>query len=203
MADRHRGITTFVTTISGRGGHSSAPRPGVNAIALAARFVIELEDVGRQLSVGRSETGDRAPEHTTINVGRIEGGTAVNMIAERCRLSWECRPEAGSTAADIVAAVEGRLAPFLRLLRDDCAGGGDRDRARCIGSAPGRHAGFAGGKPRAATYRARQLRRRAIRVGGGAISAGGSARGRCAGRARRARRISLTNSSPGPSWSSA
>lgn len=119
VADRHRGITTFVTTISGRGGHSSAPGRGVNAIALAARFVVELHEVGRQLSIGRSETGDRAPEHTTINVGRIEGGTAVNMIAERCRVTWECRPEAGSTAADIVAAVKGRLAPFLRLLRDD------------------------------------------------------------------------------------
>jgi acetylornithine deacetylase len=117
VADRHRGITTFVTTISAPGGHSSAPRPGVNAIALAARFVTELEDLGRRLAGEREGPKDATPEHTTLNVGRIEGGTAVNMIAEHCRLSWECRPEPGRSAAEVVAALEARLEGALRPLR--------------------------------------------------------------------------------------
>jgi acetylornithine deacetylase len=117
VANRHRGISTFMTAISGRGGHSSVPGRGVNAIGLAARFIAELEEVGRQLSIGRSETGNGAPEYTTINIGRIEGGTAVNMIAEHCQLTWECRPEGEAVAADIAATVEGRFETLLRSLR--------------------------------------------------------------------------------------
>ena len=117
VADRHRGITSFVTTISGPEGHSSIPRPGVNAIALAARFVTELEDLGHRLAGGREGPNDAIPEHVTFNVGRIEGGTAVNMIAEHCRLSWECRPESGRSAAEVVAALEARLEDALQPLR--------------------------------------------------------------------------------------
>ncbi len=117
VADRHRGITSFVTTISGSGGHSSIPRPGVNAIALAARFVTELEDLGRLLAGGREGQNNAIPEHVTFNVGRIEGGTAVNMIAEHCRLDWECRPEPGRSATEVVAALEARLEGALRPLR--------------------------------------------------------------------------------------
>lgn len=114
VADRHRGITTFNTTISGRGGHSSTPARGVNAIGLAARFIRELEEVANELGSG-SPTG--VPEHTTINVGRIEGGSAVNMIAEQCRIDWECRTQAGSLTAEVLEAVEVRLEPFMRSLQ--------------------------------------------------------------------------------------
>jgi acetylornithine deacetylase len=116
VANRHRGISTFVTKIQGRGGHSSAPGRGLNAIALAARFIGELEDVGRQLSAGRPDTGVGVPEHTTLNIGLIEGGTAVNMIAEHCHLTWECRPAAEVVATDVAAMVEARFETFLRSL---------------------------------------------------------------------------------------
>ena len=49
-------------------------------------------------------------EPATVNVGRIEGGAAVNMIAEHCRLVWECR-----TADDAAAA---RLAAHLARFAD-------------------------------------------------------------------------------------
>jgi acetylornithine deacetylase len=109
VADRHRGITSFITTITAPGGHSSTPRPGVNAIALAARFVTELEDFGSRIAGERERPKDTVPEHTTLNVGRIEGGTAVNMIAGHCQLSWECRPEPGKSGAEVLAALEARL----------------------------------------------------------------------------------------------
>lgn len=107
-ADRHRGITTYLTTVTGKGGHSSAPGRGVNAIGLAARFVVELERRARaQAALHEAAGGDGcgeeadggAPEYTTLNVGEIAGGSAVNMIAGSCRVSWECRPGADGDAA--------------------------------------------------------------------------------------------------------
>jgi acetylornithine deacetylase len=108
VADRHRGIATFVTSIATAGGHSSSPRPGSNAIALAARFVAELEQLGQELAP--SQAPDHGPpEYTTVNIGIIEGGSAVNMIAENCRIVWECRPEPGSSASAIVAVLHERM----------------------------------------------------------------------------------------------
>jgi acetylornithine deacetylase len=103
VADRHRGISTYVTTLTGSGGHSSAPARGVNAIGLAARFIVELDRRAGAMASGHlppqgAESDSAVPEHTTLNVGRIEGGSAVNMIAEWCHVTWECRSGADGTA---------------------------------------------------------------------------------------------------------
>jgi acetylornithine deacetylase len=114
-ADRHRGIATFSTSIVGRGGHSSAPHRGVNAIALAARFVGELE---RRAAIFADEARPGADvdavEHATLNVGRIDGGSAVNMIAEHCRLTWECRTDSDARIAELLADLESFAAQQLR-----------------------------------------------------------------------------------------
>lgn len=107
-ADRHRGITTFTTTIDGRGGHSSAPDRGVSAIGLAAGFVGELERIAAGWAAAAPPAEDEVPACATLNVGRISGGTAINMIAEHCRLEWECRAEADSQIEALLA----RLAWF-------------------------------------------------------------------------------------------
>lgn len=105
-AGRHRGITTFTTTIDGRGGHSSAPLRGVSAIGLAARFVAELETIAAGWAEGAPPAEDEVPACATLNVGRISGGTAINMIAEHCRLEWECRAEADSQLETLLARLE-------------------------------------------------------------------------------------------------
>ena len=54
------------------------PERGRNAIAAAARGLASLR-------LGRLDS------ETTANVGRIEGGTAPNVVAERCRVELEAR----------------------------------------------------------------------------------------------------------------
>lgn len=54
------------------------PERGRNAIGAAAAAISRLE-------LGRLDEG------TTANVGRIEGGTAPNVVAERCRVELEAR----------------------------------------------------------------------------------------------------------------
>ena len=63
----------------GRAAHSGLrPEQGRNAIVAAAR------------AIGAMQLG-RIDEDTTANVGVIEGGTATNVVAERCRLEAEVR----------------------------------------------------------------------------------------------------------------
>jgi acetylornithine deacetylase len=86
VVQAHRGIASFETVVAGRAGHSSKPEAGVNAIFAAASCIGALAALARDDGRG-TDPGER----TTVNVGRIEGGTAVNIIAGHCRFLWECR----------------------------------------------------------------------------------------------------------------
>ena len=65
--------------VRGRAAHAGLhPEQGRNAIVAAARAIAEMR-------LGRLD------EETTANVGTIAGGTAANVVAERCRLEGEVR----------------------------------------------------------------------------------------------------------------
>jgi tripeptide aminopeptidase len=74
----------------GKAAHAGIrPEAGHNAIAAAARAVAGMR-------IGRLD-----PE-TTANVGRIEGGTAANVVAERCFVELETRSLDAEKAGRIV-----------------------------------------------------------------------------------------------------
>lgn len=125
VANNHRGIAVLKTAVTGRSGHSSDPGIGVNAIAEAAECIAFLTRLGSEYADAK-KTGDRgAPDWTTVNVGAIEGGAAVNMIAEHCRFHWECRPEAGTDAGVVLARlrsfIESELLPRMRAVAPEAA----------------------------------------------------------------------------------
>lgn len=91
----HKGIVAFGVTVRGRGGHSSVPEAGVNAIAVAARALASVGELQAQLRRRpRAEFAPVFPDapYTTLNFGTISGGTASNMIAEQCAFTVSYRP---------------------------------------------------------------------------------------------------------------
>ncbi|MFZ5790598.1 MAG: acetylornithine deacetylase [Pseudomonadota bacterium] len=92
LANRHKGIYGFETVVTGRDGHSSAPDAGLNAIMAAAEILGFLDRLAAEFrESGPFDTGFQPP-HTTLNVGEIAGGTALNIVARQCRIRWEFRP---------------------------------------------------------------------------------------------------------------
>jgi tripeptide aminopeptidase len=80
-------------TFEGTEAHSGInPEDGHNAIAAAAAAVTGMK-------LGRLD------EETTANVGVIEGGSASNIVAGRCRISAEARSIDGAKAAETVGAM--------------------------------------------------------------------------------------------------
>jgi tripeptide aminopeptidase len=73
------------------------PEAGHNAIAAAARAIAAMR-------IGRLD-----PE-TTANVGRIEGGTAANVVAERCFVELETRSLDDTRASEVVSEMVDSLA---------------------------------------------------------------------------------------------
>ncbi|MCP5364817.1 MAG: acetylornithine deacetylase [Hyphomicrobiales bacterium] len=95
VANRHRGLNAYLTTVQGRDGHSSAPENGVNAIAVAAQCIKRLTDrAAAGFLTSGSHSADHSDERPTLNIGTISGGTALNIIAARCQFAWECRSAA-------------------------------------------------------------------------------------------------------------
>jgi tripeptide aminopeptidase len=77
----------------GQAAHAGIrPEAGRNAIAAAARAVAAME-------IGRLD------DVTTANVGEIEGGSAANVVAERCRVVLETRSLDDSRAGEVVSAM--------------------------------------------------------------------------------------------------
>jgi tripeptide aminopeptidase len=75
----------------GQAAHAGIrPEAGHNAIVAAAKAIAALE-------IGRLD------DSTTANVGQIEGGTAANVVAERCRVVLETRSLDDARAGEVVS----------------------------------------------------------------------------------------------------
>jgi acetylornithine deacetylase len=112
IVDGHRGIHLLRTTVRGTAGHSGAVRGGVNSIAVMARLACYLtETCGHAHADPAQAAGDAGSQELTLNLGRIRGGTAINIVPEVTELEWEYRYWRPQD--------EGRV---LRDLRDFCGG---------------------------------------------------------------------------------
>jgi len=97
----HKGIRSFRTTVTGTEAHSSAPDSGDSAIMHAAKLVGFLRGLARKLR-GSVQDPEFDTPFASINVGRIDGGTAVNIIPKTCTVHWEYRPLPGTDENEII-----------------------------------------------------------------------------------------------------
>ena len=95
VADAHKAVATYRTTVYGQEAHSSKPHLGANAIEGAAALVNELYTFGRSLEDGQGPLARFDPSRSTVSVGVIAGGTARNILAKECSFHWEFRPLPG------------------------------------------------------------------------------------------------------------
>lgn len=90
VADAHKSIATFYTTVRGLEAHSSKPNLGANAIEGATALVADLYRFADEMAEGEGD--DRFdPPTSTLSVGTISGGTARNILAKECSFHWEFR----------------------------------------------------------------------------------------------------------------
>lgn len=113
-----KGIMVYTTTVHGSQGHSSRIKEEVDAIHEAARLVVWLEDkMDALIAAGR--TDDRFhPNHTSIHVGTIRGGSAFNIIANECSFDWDFRNIPQDKAQDIIADFQAFCAERIALKRE-------------------------------------------------------------------------------------
>ena len=101
----HKGKTALKATCHGRAAHSAAPGHGINAIHMASDLIERIRR--RQSSIELSGPCDPAYDvpNTTLHVGVIHGGSALNIVPARCELEFEIRNLPQDDPAALLAAI--------------------------------------------------------------------------------------------------
>jgi acetylornithine deacetylase len=125
IANAQKGCSFFRTRVSGREGHSSAPQRGVNAIFAAAEIIAEIGRLAAEARERARPDSGFDPPHTTLSVGTIAGGAAVNIIARDCAFDWDLRTLPDEDAAVLKARIDefitGDLLPRMRAVHAGAA----------------------------------------------------------------------------------
>ena len=117
IAIGHKGKTGLRAICTGKEGHSALAPFAFNAIHLASDLVTVLRNLQSQFETSGHRDPDYDVPYTTIHVGRINGGTALNIVPNHCQVDFEIRNIADddpwailetikSSAAEIVAEAQ-------------------------------------------------------------------------------------------------
>jgi acetylornithine deacetylase ArgE len=102
----HKGVARWKLWTTGRSCHSSSPEKGVNAIYRMGKVLVAIDAFAEKLCGSASDPLLGPP---TISVGRIDGGSSVNTVPDRCQIEIDRRIIPGEKPA----ATPGQLADFL------------------------------------------------------------------------------------------
>ncbi|SEO02862.1 acetylornithine deacetylase [Paracoccus alcaliphilus] len=95
IASGHKGKTGYRACCTGREGHSALAPNALNALHLGAALIGRLQ--ARQQELTRTGARDEVYDipYTTIHAGIMQGGTALNIVPNRCEIDFEIRNIAG------------------------------------------------------------------------------------------------------------
>ncbi len=87
----HKGKIAGCICCKGEAAHSANPELGCNAIYLAADMVQELRALQDWLRAHGASDAAYAVPYSTVHVGLMNGGTALNIVPDRCDVAFELR----------------------------------------------------------------------------------------------------------------
>lgn len=92
----HRGYLSVITEFSGRAGHSSEARAlQDNAIHRFSAWAAKAT----------AQAGSMVP-HPCFNIGRVDGGSKSNVIADSVQVRWSARLPSGASNDDYLASIK-------------------------------------------------------------------------------------------------
>lgn len=115
----HKGIAALRTTVLGHEAHSSQMQRGVSAVMTAARLITFIHDMMEENRASADPASRFMPPYTTLHVGTVSGGTALNIISRECNFVWDIRTLPGDhwrTYFDRFQEYANSLLPAMRAI---------------------------------------------------------------------------------------
>lgn len=110
VATGHKGKIGARAFCRGREGHSALAPLALNAIHLGCDFVAALRKEQDRLSREGAKDGDYDIPYTTVHVGKMNAGVALNIVPNLCQLDFEIRNVAADNAEDILDGLKSEAA---------------------------------------------------------------------------------------------
>lgn len=107
VVDSHKGPVRWRIDVRGRAAHSSMAPLGVNAITVAGKLLRELAEIENELKL-RPQDPRFDPPYATLQVTKIEGGTATNIVPISCTMQFDVRAIPGVD----ISAIDRRIRAF-------------------------------------------------------------------------------------------
>ncbi|MBB2817062.1 UNVERIFIED_ORG: acetylornithine deacetylase [Rhizobium esperanzae] len=101
----HKGKAAARLTVRGRSGHSSRPDQGLNAIHAMTGVLACANAEAARLTHGPFEDVFEPP-YSSLQVGTLKGGQAVNIIPDTCEAEFEARAISGVDPAVLLAPLQ-------------------------------------------------------------------------------------------------
>ena len=120
VVNAHKSIYAFRTNVRGLEAHSSATHEGVNAVMIAAELIHFISGISDEMKVKGDPTGRFDPPYTSVHVGPIEGGMALNIIPKDCSFQWEFRSLPGQDTDEILNRVNAFAQTLLPKMHAVC-----------------------------------------------------------------------------------
>ena len=105
VATGHKGKVAGRAICLGKEVHSALAPSGLNAIHLATDLVAALRNRQAQFERSGKRDDDYDVPYSTIHVGIISGGTALNIVPNRCQVDFEVRHLRSDDPEEILAGI--------------------------------------------------------------------------------------------------
>lgn len=102
LVNTHKGGYGFRTTVIGKEAHSSQLHRAGHAVYAAIDLVQFVRQVAEEKRHASPPDSPFDPPYSTLSVGTIDGGTALNIVPRECVFEWEMRPIPGDDAEAVL-----------------------------------------------------------------------------------------------------
>ncbi len=119
VATGHKGKVALRATCIGREGHSALAPMALNALHLAADFIVALRAIQADVALHGVQDGDYDVPYATLHAGKMQGGVQVNIVPNMATVDWEIRSPAGEDVAALIHRVEAAAKLIVAPLHGD------------------------------------------------------------------------------------
>lgn len=121
VASGHKGKTALTAHCHGEEGHSALAPLAMNALHLAADMTNAIREKQAEIAEKGRKDGDYDVPYTTLHVGRITGGEALNIVPNQAEVAFEIRNLAEDSPAEIIADLKSRATRIANDAPHPCA----------------------------------------------------------------------------------
>lgn len=119
VAIGHKGKAALLATCRGQSGHSALAPRFVNALHLASDLITGLRALQDDLAQNGHQDSAYDIPYSTVHVGTLSGGTALNIVPDTAILDLEYRHLAADRGADLHSRISDISNQIVQRYRDD------------------------------------------------------------------------------------